>query len=582
MKRLIQRALGGVFLLAGLSIATAQQEPQPVVRLGNFLEVGNDVWMHILATGDIRYRTTENWDFENRVRDRVNARNPNTSVPQAGEGDINWTLLRFGVDFKYQKSLTLHLTGEQRVNLDGNQTDDRSNSANPGGVDVFGRAANTENAGYHFKYAYIDYKFIGTPLRMRVGFDLWQVDQAGYVGDNDPRFALFGDFGNFDVMAAAVVETESQRIGLTNDNDLIYYTFSFGYSLKPHRFQVDVVYNRDRFSGADTAAQPNQGQKQDTVLIMTSWTGTVGPVRGLLQGALLTGRDHGGVTRIPAGVPPGRAYDVFAGSVIGYGEVNLGVVRPFLLGLFATGDGDPTDRKLHGFNPYSSSTTGLITGTGYLAHMDTSEAFARDYSCPGRFQGFSVGGGVPGIPGRTATGAGVDPRHIGVGVLQATASNGFTECTHTVSAPFNDRIGQNSHAGIVTPYSNPGTIVGAVGLRVFPLKGHEINGWYVYKGMVNAKLLNVAFAPERAARGMGGIHTTQWHEIGGHWLWTLNPNFDIRLLGNIGIAGEGFKDLAHLANCSPGGAITGSYATTAQCGGKNLALTSEVRFRARF
>jgi hypothetical protein len=378
-----------------------------------------------------------------------------------------------------------------------------------------------------------------------------------------------------------VIETESQRIGLTNDNDLIYYTFSFGYSLKPHRFQVDVVYNRDRFSGADTAAQPNQGQKQDTVLIMTSWTGTVGPFRGLLQGALLTGRDHGGVTRIPAGVPPGRAYDVFAGSVVGYGEVHLGVVRPFVFGLFATGDGNPADRKLHGFNPYSSRTTGLITGTGYLAHMDTSQAFARDYSCPGRFQGFSTVG-VPGIPGRTAAGAAVDPRHIGVEVTEATAATGFTECGHTVSAPFNDRIGNSSHLGIDTPYSNPGTLTGAVGLRVFPLKGHELNGWYLYRGWVNSKLVNVAFAPERAARGTGAIATTEWHEIGSSWIWTLNPHFDIRVLGNIGIAGEGYRDLAHLANCSPGGAITGSYATTARCGAKNLALTGEARFRARF
>jgi hypothetical protein len=88
MRRLTQVALIGVLVLVLASLAAAQQEPQPVVRLGNFIEVGNDVWMHILATGDFRYRTTENWDFENRVRDRVNQRNPSTSVPQAGEGDI--------------------------------------------------------------------------------------------------------------------------------------------------------------------------------------------------------------------------------------------------------------------------------------------------------------------------------------------------------------------------------------------------------------------------------------------------------------------------------------------------------------
>jgi hypothetical protein len=63
---------------------------------------------------------------------------------------------------------------------------------------------------------------------MRVGFDLWTLDQAGLIGDNDPRIAFFGGFGDFDVTAAAVVQYESQRLGLTNDNDLIYYTFSAG------------------------------------------------------------------------------------------------------------------------------------------------------------------------------------------------------------------------------------------------------------------------------------------------------------------------------------------------------------------
>jgi len=45
---------------------------------------------------------------------------------------------------------------------------------------------------------------------------------------------------------------------LENDNDLIYYTVSAGYNFKPHRVQLDVVYFRDRFSGADTAAVGNR------------------------------------------------------------------------------------------------------------------------------------------------------------------------------------------------------------------------------------------------------------------------------------------------------------------------------------
>jgi len=119
-----------------------------------------------------------------------------------------------------------------------------------------------------------------------------------------------------------------------------------------------------------------------------------------------------------------------------------------------------------------------------------------------------------------------------------------------------------------------------VGLRAFPLRAHEVTGWYLYRAMVDTTSLEVAFAPELAARNMQGIRTAEYHEIGGYWLWSLNPNFDIRLAGNIAIAGGGYCDLAHLANCSPGG--TGPYVTSPACSGKDPALRAEVRLRARF
>ena len=71
MKRLTQIVMIGVFLLAVVSIAAAQQALQPVVRLGNFTEVANDVFMHIIATIDTRYITVQNRDFEQNVRDRT-------------------------------------------------------------------------------------------------------------------------------------------------------------------------------------------------------------------------------------------------------------------------------------------------------------------------------------------------------------------------------------------------------------------------------------------------------------------------------------------------------------------------------
>src|SRR5919197_762163 len=295
MKRLTQGVLVCVLMLAVASLAAAQGTlqvpsgtPQPAMRFGNFIEVGNDVLMHIIATNDFRFNTTTNFDFERKVRDRVSSRNPESTVEQGGEADDFWLLSRFGVDFRYQKSTEVQLVLEQRTNLDGNTSDDRFNSTNPGGTDIFGRAASTENKGFFCVYCWLDYKFEGTPLRIRVGYDLWTLDQAGLIGDNDPRFAVFGDFGDLDVMAAAVVELESQRLGLTNDNDLWYYTFSAGYNLKPHRFQVDVAYFRDRFNGADTigtgtvpaiagsagnGAVGFRGQKHDVVLVTASWSG---------------------------------------------------------------------------------------------------------------------------------------------------------------------------------------------------------------------------------------------------------------------------------------------------------------------
>src|SRR5919201_5774058 len=146
MKRWTQIALLGVVILALASVAAAQGTlqvpsgtPQPALRFGNFIEIGNDVLMHIIATNDFRYNTTTNFDFERKVRDRVNTRNTEDTVLQGGESDLFWLLTRFGVDFRYQKSTEVQLVLEQRTNLDGNTSDDRFNSTNPGGTDIFGR-----------------------------------------------------------------------------------------------------------------------------------------------------------------------------------------------------------------------------------------------------------------------------------------------------------------------------------------------------------------------------------------------------------------------------------------------------------
>jgi len=81
MKRLAQVALMGVLVVA--SVAAAQQVPQPMVRTGNFIEVGNDVFMHIIASADIRYKTVHNYDCTKPLAELAVKPPPTMSVPQA-------------------------------------------------------------------------------------------------------------------------------------------------------------------------------------------------------------------------------------------------------------------------------------------------------------------------------------------------------------------------------------------------------------------------------------------------------------------------------------------------------------------
>jgi hypothetical protein len=565
-----------MFISTTVLSATAQQAPQPVVRLSNFIEVGNDVFMHILASSDIRYKTVHNYDFDNSTRDRTPDRNPSSGGSQEGESDLMYAELRFGVEAKYQKNLQFYLLFEHQQIFDGNLIDDRANTSNPGGTDVFGRGASTENPGFHVERFWIDYKFAGTPLRLRVGADRWAQDQASLVSDDDPRLALFFESGNFGAMAAAVYEFESQRLGLENDNDFIYYTFSGWYERKPHKFQLDVTYFRDRFTGADTqvAGRPSsasgfgfQGQKFDSVLLMASWSGKVGPVRALVQGNLLTGTAHGGVVGLPTGAVPDREYDIFAGAVVAYAEVDLGMVRPFVGFVYGSGDGDPSDSKLHGFMTLPVRQGSEIKDNPFFGFLENSAAFyggvTKDYTCPARAQGV-----------RTAAPAG-NPLAVGAAVLGGSPGSGF-ECAHSGQQLFNDKLGNTSHLGINTSYSNPGVLTFPIGVRLSPLKGHDITVWYVNRQVVNSALLERAFLVGTDPGFNGRIRKSLYNEFGGFWRWTLNPHFDISLAGNMAIPDGGYRDLGRLADCNPGGPARQG------CDADNVALSGEARFRARF
>ena len=486
IKHLAQLTLMGVLLLVGVSLAVAQQTLQPVVRLGNFIEVGNDVWMHIIATMDARYKTIENSDFENQVREQTLSRSPTETAQHEQEGDLFYAELRFGVEFRYQKNLHFYLLFENQQVFDGNLIDDRANTSNPGGTDVFGRAPSTENPGFRVERFWSRYRFEGTPLTLFVGAELKQVSQTGIYGNDDPGVGVELAFGNLELSAKAYIERESQRLGLQNDNDLVDYAFTASYNLTPHRFGVDVVWFRDRFNGADTSVAGFRsglgwtGQKTDSVWINASWSGRFGAVRGLLQGNLLVGTARGstvrgtGTTGLPATIPLGQDYDIFAGGGLAYLEVDLGMVRPFIGAVYGTADGDPTDRRLQGFQVQPVSDSTQVTSTGFFDQLDTSSVFAlRDYSCPARSQGLVAR--PQGVPG--------DPYAVGTQALGNVG--GTTECSHSTSNVFNSRLGNSSHVGYVSTYSNPGTLVVPVGLRLFPFKGHNLAGWLVYRAMVD-------------------------------------------------------------------------------------------------
>jgi hypothetical protein len=543
------------------------------VRLGNFIEVSNDLFMHIIATADIRYKTTHNADFENRNRDQSLSRSPTSTAQHEQEGDLTYAELRFGADFRYQKSLTFQLLFENQSIFDGNLIDDRSNTNNPGGVDVFGRNASGENPGFRVERYWARYKFPGTPVLLHVGADLQSWSEAGLVGNDNPRIGVEVEMGDFEAWATAVVERESQRLGLQNDNDNIYYVFGASYNMKPHRFEVGVTYFRDRFAGADTQTVGFRnglgwtGQKTDSVWLNASWSTRMGPIRAMLQGNLMLGTARGanargaGAAALPATIPVGRDYDILAGAVIAYVEADLGIVRPFVGFVFGSADGDPTDDELHGFQAQPVNDSTQITGTPFFSHLDTSVAFAlRDYSCPARMRGVRDG---------TPQGLGGNPYAIGARVLGNVG--GDTECSHSTSNVFNSRIGESSHPGIVITYSNPGTMVIPVGLKVFPVKGHQLTGYYVYRAMVDTSLVEAAFVRGVDPGFTGSIGKTQYHGIGGWWMWTLNPHFDIRLDGEIAIPGDGYKDIAELATCG-----------ARRCDGDDPAMRAGARFRARF
>ena len=208
--------------------------------------------------------------------------------------------------------------------------------------------------------------FEGTPVTLFVGAELKNVSQAGIVGNDDPGIGVEAEFGDLDAVGQGLhrARIAAPRLGKRQRPGQLRVYGGLRPEAAPLRVRCGVLPGPLLWGGHGGRWGVHRGdigctgQKNDSVWIDASWTGRLGPVRALLQGNVILGTADGGTAGLPtAGVLAGREYDIFAGSVIGYVEVDLGVVRPFLLVVYGSPDGDPRDRQLRGFATCSPRAT---------------------------------------------------------------------------------------------------------------------------------------------------------------------------------------------------------------------------------
>ena len=530
LKRHVCIGLLCALALSIAAVAGAQQVPQPVVRMGNAIELADDLWVDFIGQGDIRFQFVHNTDFEGDIRDRTSSRDNTATVVHGGTADIWWMEARFGFNMQYQKHLKMQLLMENQMTWDGNRID---NGFALGGDDTNfpdGRNVNCGEFGndclqrntWNLERLWIDYTLENTPLRFRIGADLWTTDPAGVIGDDDPRAAIFAKFGDLELSAAVVMQTTSLRAGLQNDNDNIYYNFGATYDLKPWRFAVDATYFRFRF---------DQGQDVDTVSIRPSVVGNLGMISFLAQPMFVFGS-------VEATAPGGTDYDVAALGFIGQVELKLGRFRPLIAVVYGSGDDDSTDGDLDAFSPLPQGEITLTTGRPQFSMFDIASSWgARDV---------------------------FPPAAVNMG-------SGF-EFMHTVGNPWNDRVGQTLHAGVTTTYGNPGVLLIAPGVNIALVKGHELDVFYIYRRVMETAPIEQELLNREGVAV--SVDETMTHELAAVYSWTPNPWFDLRVLGTAVIPSDGVKDIASAQVCDN--------ATGARCEGEDIALTGEIRLRARF
>lgn len=528
LKRIARLGLICALALSIASVAVAQQTPVPVVRMGDWIEIGDDAWMNITGNIDMRAITTHNFDFEDDIQDLVPSRNPNSSTVTGGILDGFEAETRWGADFRFGKKLSTRVLWETQGVYDGNLIDDRGNANAPAEPDRGIAAGGLESVQPHVERFWIDYKWTDQ-VRTRFGADLWRFDPMGLLGDDDPRFAIYlTPSPDLEFVAQIVIQSESSRLGLMNDNDDMYYAAAATYrGMKGHQFQLAAAYYRFRFDPSETA---------DTFMITPSWEGTAGIIRGVAQIALNFGEVEGRETA--AGLDDGIDYDVFSWGFWGGIEVNLGTIRPFVTVVYGSGDDDANDTDLQGFNHFPQGEISL--GNRGL---------------------FGYGNWLPGMGPWGPQGGARSP--LGGG------ANGESTTGNLMA----NAIGNAAHSGTVSDYSNAGTLRIGIGVNVAPFKGHTGTLVYQYLGVVD----DATILGHQAALGAAvafprtSFDETLYHTIGAAWFWTVNRHFDFRFSGTVHLPGDGTKDIASTVDC--GGV---------PCEGEDIAVRGEIRVRAMF
>ena len=519
-------ALLAILALATAGVAAAQSAPEPVVRLGNWIEIGDDTWMNIIGTNTMRYRWTDNVNFDDKVQDITAADDLTSGNCLESSCDMFQIETRLGADFRYRKNLTMRVLFEQQNVFDGTEIDGNRNEIEP-----------------HVERAWIDYKVPNTSLRMRVGAHLWEHDPLRWVRDDDPGIHFWYTLGPDDAMelyASAIIENDSTGLGLTNDNDHIYYMFTAAYKLKPHRFSLNVIYSRDRYCPNCERNRDEFRQKTDAIYITPAWEGRFGILKFIAQGSLVFGE----VKRGPA---PGENLDIFAGAAQIAVEAKLGRITPFFTVLYGSGDDDPFDDELNGYNTLASKEVSGQSGVSILNTLVNSTMFSGIEQGPTYAHVFGAGSGS-----RIRSGDNI----------------------------FNNNMGFHQSYDVRGLYANPGTLVPAIGVKFALAKAWRVDAHWAGKWVMETETIEEQLNREnnRSDGRTADIDKFIYQEFGAMVTWRPSKHFDIRARGIIALPGDGAEDIAAMANPEN----CGRAAATETCDGDDPMLVGQLMFRGRF